>query len=140
LEVKSVEQLEIDTSEENAGPSPVPAESVDKPSAISFAQIASKAPVVMKKSTSFPLGSTPIRGTISGDSRAVNIGRSDSEPENEDHVPVPEFKTSMSDAISKALESVVFASARAEPEKGDRRKKKNKGKVLFSTGGMGSFN
>jgi len=140
LEVKGTEQREIDTSEENTGPvSPAPSEAVDK-SAISFAQIAGKAPVVMKKSTSFPLGSTP---SWVGPSGNVNVGRSkhsDSEPENEDHVPVPEFKASMSDAISKALESVVFTSAIAEPEKCDRRKKKNKGKVLFSTGGMGSFN
>jgi hypothetical protein len=60
---------------------------------------------------------------------------SDSEPEGDDYVAVPEFRASVSDAISRALENIVLE----EPSAG-RKKKKNKGKVLFATGGMGSFN
>ncbi len=90
----------------------------------------------MKKSPSYPLGgSSSLSEMVAQTTRRHH---SDSEPESDDHVAVPEFRTSMSDAISKALENLVI-DEKDEGAKTQQKKKKNKGKVLFATG-MGSFN
>lgn len=90
----------------------------------------------MKKSPSYPLGSgSSALSKVSSHDTARH--HSDSEPEHEDYVAVPEFRASMQDAITKALENIVIEKKGGT---NGQKKKKNKGKVLFATHGMGSFN
>lgn len=108
--------------------------------------MASRAPSQMKKSPSFPLGGPSNTwgkglGGVSPQRPTGPRRHSDSEPEPDDYVAVPEFRASVSDAISKALESIVFEeTSSVGSSNAQRKKKKGKGKVLFATGGTGSFN
>lgn len=105
--------------------------------------MASRAPVQMKKSPSFPLVKSSALPANHYGSIPPRRHSDDSEPES-DHVAVPEFRESMSDAITKALMEIVFdekndKSGNSNGQQQKNKKKKNKGKVLFTTG-MGSFN
>jgi len=63
-----------------------------------------------------------------------HLGGNDSEEDSEDRVPVPDYKSSIGDAIQHAIEQYDKTPVK-EPEKGGKKKKKKqKGMLLFSTG------
>ncbi|KRT83186.1 zinc finger protein, partial [Oryctes borbonicus] len=59
--------------------------------------------------------------------------QSDSEPESEDYVPVPQFSRSFGDAIALALKKASLSKDGGEQAQSGKKKKKNKQKVLFAT-------
>ncbi|KAI4460953.1 ring finger 10 family member [Holotrichia oblita] len=76
---------------------------------------------------------------VTGAKTTPNITRikkhSDSEPESDDYVPVPQFNRSFGDAIALALEKAAISKDdEGEQAQSGKKKKKNKQKVLFATG------